>query len=125
MSGIATGIVSASESMRFQGAERRSSSLTRKPRPFATKKRIRFLADFGVVSRTTYRQALAGLSWLSSSPSRHLLRDRRSRYLLRFSWSPKEKLPTPAHVARSASLRRRAPWADLQNDSRERSAHRL
>ena len=53
----------------FQGAEYRSSSLTLRPGSFAvTRGRCRPRGEhFGIVSQRTYRQALAGLSWLSFS----------------------------------------------------------
>ena len=73
------------------------------------------LERFGTVSVRTHRQALSGLSWLSSSPSSVL------RPIAEPGYGPvacvaAHELPTPAQVERSSlgnAPMDRAPWGDL------------
>jgi len=75
---------------RFQRAETRSSRL-----PIDDG-----CSRFGTVSVRIHRQALAGRSWLSFSPSAFCA-DRRALSYARSRLSPGRELPTPAEVARS------------------------
>lgn len=76
---------------RFQRAETRSSRL-----PIDNK-----FERFGTVSVQTYRQALSGLSWLSSSPS-GVLRPIAEPGQGPVAYVAAHELPTPAQVERSS-----------------------
>lgn len=112
MSARQGGIVSTRRSASFQGPERRSCPLPVSQRCLAVHRlQSQSVEHFGIDSLFIYRQALASLSWLSSSRPRDLPAVP-GCVASGGKLSPVHLLPTSAHVERSR--RDRTPWEDLQ-----------
>lgn len=112
MSARQGGIVSTRWSASFQGPERRSCPLPISQRCLAVRQTaVQSAAHLGIDSLFIHRQALASLSWLSSSRPRDLPAVP-GCVASGDKLSPVRLLPTSAHVERSR--RDRTPWEDLQ-----------